>query len=86
MAFILIRAVTTLCCGYAQSGSTAINGTITDQSECTDRYLRNVATGLSERAAPAHGETRARTLRDLRINREAGAGTIQFSSGSRMDL
>jgi outer membrane receptor protein involved in Fe transport len=50
MAFILMGEVTTLCCGYAQSASTAINGTITDQSaaQIPDAriVLRNVDTGI----------------------------------------
>jgi len=50
VAFILIGEVTTLCCGYAQSASTAINGTITDQSaaQIPDAriVLRNVDTGI----------------------------------------
>ena len=50
VAFILIGEVTMLCCGYAQSASTAINGTITDQSaaQIPDAriVLRNVDTGI----------------------------------------
>ena len=49
-AFILIEEVTTLCCGYGQSASSAINGTITDQSaaQIPDAriVLRNVDTGI----------------------------------------
>jgi Carboxypeptidase regulatory-like domain len=50
VALILIGEVTMLCCGHAQSASTAINGTITDQSAAqipdAQIVLRNVDTSI----------------------------------------
>src|ERR1700685_2675811 len=50
VAFILIGEVTMIRCGYAQSASTAINGTVTDQRAAQIPYarivLRNVDTGI----------------------------------------
>jgi outer membrane receptor protein involved in Fe transport len=50
VAFILMGEVATLCCGYAQSVSSAINGTITDQSAAqipdVRIVVRNVDTGI----------------------------------------
>jgi hypothetical protein len=61
LAFILIGEVMTFCCGYAQSASTAINGTITDQSAAqipeARIVARNIDTGIERIASSGSAGT-----------------------------